>query len=181
MGGAPGYGGFSLSGCGGGRSDCLSPESTMTGADLRHRYRAVRQQHRGHHDDVHRRAMRIIRSSATGADGSLDAADAIDPEEIAAIYRQSDFVAFRQRYMDSLGPPRNFEKMRRSIPNKKIGGLGQQYDQTYVVKRQKNNEAAKKSRDAKRQKYIENQISVMYLTKKVSEMKEIKRRLLLTM
>jgi len=108
--------------------------------------------------------------------------DTVEPDEIAAIYRQSDFVSFRQRYMDSLGPPRNFEKMRRSIPNKKIGGLGQQqYDQTYVVKRQKNNEAAKKSRDAKRQKYIENQISVMYLTKKVSEMKEIKRRLLLSM
>lgn len=109
--------------------------------------------------------------------------DDVDADEIAAIYRQSDFLSFRQRYIDSLGPPRNFEKMRRSVPNKKIsnGGGQQSYDQTYVVKRQKNNEAAKKSRDAKRQKYIENQISVLYLTKKVSEMKEIKRRLLMTM
>ncbi|XP_050521095.1 uncharacterized protein LOC126894258 [Daktulosphaira vitifoliae] len=106
----------------------------------------------------------------------------VDPEEIAAIYRQTDFVAFRQRYLESLGPPKNFEKMRRSVPNKKPPGPdGQQSDQTYVMKRKKNNEAAKRSRDAKRQKYIENQISVMYLTKKVSEMKEIKRRLLMSM
>lgn len=167
----------SLSGCSGGRSDCQSPESTTTTADLRHRYRAELRQQR-HDDHLHRhRAMRM-RSSAP----DVPDLDTVEPDEIAAIYRQSDFVSFRQRYMDSLGPPRNFEKMRRSIPNKKIGGLGQQqYDQTYVVKRQKNNEAAKKSRDAKRQKYIENQISVMYLTKKVSEMKEIKRRLLLSM
>lgn len=106
----------------------------------------------------------------------------VDPEEIAAIYRQSDFVSFRNRYLESLGPPKNFEKMRRSVPNKKPQMNGQQsYDQSYVMKRQKNNEAAKRSRDAKRQKYIENQISVMYLTKKVSEMKEIKRRLLMSM
>ncbi|XP_025410516.1 bromodomain-containing protein 4A-like isoform X2 [Sipha flava] len=104
----------------------------------------------------------------------------VDPEEVAAIYRQSDFVSFRNRYLESLGPPKNFEKMRRSIPNKMNGGQ-HMFDQTYVMKRQKNNEAAKRSRDAKRQKYIENQISVMYLTKKVSELKEIKRRLLMSM
>lgn len=100
-------------------------------------------------------------------------------EEIAAIYRQSDFIAFRQRYLENLGPPKNFEKMRRSVPGKRFGGGGP--DHIYVMKRQKNNEAAKRSRDAKRQKYIENQISVMYLTKKVSEMKEIKKRLLRSM
>lgn len=104
----------------------------------------------------------------------------VDPEEVAAIYRQSDFVSFRNRYLESLGPPKNFEKMRRSVPNKLNGGQ-HMFDQTYVMKRQKNNEAAKRSRDAKRQKYIENQISVMYLTRKVSEMKEIKRRLLMSM
>ncbi|VVC42559.1 Hypothetical protein CINCED_3A010394 [Cinara cedri] len=100
-------------------------------------------------------------------------------EEIAAIYRQSDFIMFRQRYLESLGPPKNFEKMRRSVPGKRFGGGGP--DHVYVMKRQKNNEAAKRSRDAKRQKYIENQISVIYLTKKVNEMKEIKRRLLMSM
>ncbi|XP_050429322.1 D site-binding protein-like [Adelges cooleyi] len=114
---------------------------------------------------------------ASGGDDLRD----VDPDEIAAIYKQSDFVAFRQRYLESLGPPKNFEKMRRSVPNKKPPGPDGQQCDTYVMKRKKNNEAAKRSRDAKRQKYVENQISVMYLTKKVSEMKEIKRRLLMSM
>lgn len=66
--------------------------------------------------------------------------------------------------------------MRRSVPNRLING--HQMDKSYVMKRLKNNEAAKRSRDAKRQKYIENKISVMYLTKKVNELREIKRQLL---
>lgn len=110
--------------------------------------------------------------------GDLLPREPVEPEEVAAIYRQSDFLSFRQRYLESLGPPKNFEKMRRTVPSKRPVPDG---DVTYVMKRKKNNEAAKRSRDAKRQKYIENQISVMYLTKKVNEMKEIKRRLMLTM
>lgn len=144
-----GDGGFSNSG----RSDCQSPD-----------WLAMVQAER-------RRALSLLED-----DPNMDPEEIAD--EIAAIYRQSDFVSFRQRYLESLGPPKNFEKMRRSVPSKWCGGGP---DHLYVMKRQKNNEAAKRSRDAKRQKYIENQISVMYLSKKVSEMKDIKRRLLMSM
>lgn len=115
----------------------------------------------------------------------MDDLGVVDPEEVAAIYRQSDFLWFRYRYMERLGRSRNCEKMRRSRNNSNSNHddhwltPGQQMnDQTHVLKRQKINEAAKRWREAKRQKYIENQISVMYLTNKVSEMKDIKRRLL---
>lgn len=111
--------------------------------------------------------------------------EVVDPEEVEAIYRQSDFFWFRLRYMESLGRTRNFKGMRRSRNNSsknnnELAPGQQQYDQSYVKKRQRINEAAKRSRDAKRQKYIENQIRVMYLTKKLSEMKEIKERMLKT-
>lgn len=109
----------------------------------------------------------------------------VNADDVADIYNSSEFLSFRQRYMDSLGPPRNYEKMRRSMPaNKRSGGGGGQppaYDVMYAQKRMKNNEAAKKSRDAKRQKFLENQISVMYLSKKIREMNEMKRRLLISM
>lgn len=142
-----------------------SPESTTV--DHHH--------HHHHRDDVQRNRLQLLMNAYDNDDLPHDP---VDPEEVAAIYKQSDFVSFRNRYLESLGPPKNFEKMRRSVPNKKPHQDG---DVTYVMKRKKNNEAAKRSRDAKRQKYIENQISVMYLTKKVSEMKEIKRRLLMAM
>lgn len=103
----------------------------------------------------------------------------VDAEDIADIYRTSEFMSFRQRYMDSLGPPRNYEKMRRSVPANKREPPA--FDVMYAQKRVKNNEAAKKSRDAKRQKFLENQISVMYLTKKIREMNDLKRRLLMSM
>lgn len=177
------YGGVDISA---NRSDCPSPESTTTcttTTDDHHLFQHHHQQQRDL-DREHRQRMKAC---------AMDDMDVVDPEEVAAIYRQSDFLSFRHRYMESLGPPRNFEKMRRSNNNNNNNSSSssnnndddhrltpgqQQYDQSYVMKRQKNNEAAKRSRDAKRQKYIENQISVMYLTKKVSEMKDIKRRLL---
>lgn len=181
--GSGSYGGADISAS---RSDCPSPESTTTcttTTDDHHQFHHHHQQHR----DLDREHRHHIKACA------MDDMDVVDPEEVAAIYRQSDFLSFRHRYMESLGPPRNFEKMRRSNNNNNNNSSRssnnndddhrsehgqQQYDQSYVMKRQKNNEAAKRSRDAKRQKYIENQISVMYLTKKVSEMKDIKRRLL---
>lgn len=142
--------GFSSSG----QSDCPSPDWSVEGiAERRRIYRILTEEPHFEPEEM--------------------------AEEIAAIYRQADFILFRQRYLDSLGPPKNFEKMRRSVPSKRIAGGGS--DHMYVMKRQKNNEAAKRSRDAKRQKYIENQISVLYLTKKVNEMKEIKRRLLMSL
>ncbi|XP_060836560.1 GATA zinc finger domain-containing protein 10-like [Rhopalosiphum padi] len=173
------------------RSDCPSPESTTTcttTTDDHHHFN-----HHHHQQQQQRDLDREHHHRIKACD--MDDLDVVDPEEVAAIYRQSDFLSFRHRYMESLGPPRNFEKMRRSSNNNNNNSSSssnnnddhrmtsgqQQYDQTYVMKRQKNNEAAKRSRDAKRQKYIENQISVMYLTKKVSEMKDIKRRLLKSM
>ncbi|XP_050053884.1 transcription factor mef2A-like [Aphis gossypii] len=168
------------------RSDCPSPESTTTcttTTDDHHHFNNL------HHQQKQQQQQRDLdrdhRHRIKACD--MDDLDVVDPEEVAAIYRQSDFLSFRHRYMESLGPPRNFEKMRRSNNNNnnnddhRLSSGQQQYDQSYVMKRQKNNEAAKRSRDAKRQKYIENQISVMYLTKKVSEMKDIKRRLLKSM
>ncbi|CAI6367006.1 unnamed protein product [Macrosiphum euphorbiae] len=168
------YGGLDISA---NRSDCPSPESTTTCTTT------TDDHHLFHH---HHQQQRDLDRDHRHRINAMDDMDVVDPEEVAAIYRQSDFLSFRHRYMESLGPPRNFEKMRRSNNNNNNNSSGssnndddhQQYDQSYVMKRQKNNEAAKRSRDAKRQKYIENQISVMYLTKKVSEMKDIKRRLL---
>ncbi|XP_025198481.1 DNA N6-methyl adenine demethylase-like [Melanaphis sacchari] len=163
------------------RSDCPSPESTTTDDHhhFNHHHR-LQQQQQQQQRDLDREHRHIIKEC------DMDDMDDVDPEDVAAIYKQSDFLSFRNRYIESLGPPRNFEKMRRSNNNNnnddhRLMPGQQQYDQTYVMKRQKNNEAAKRSRDAKRQKYIENQISVMYLTKKVSEMKDIKRRLLKSM
>lgn len=137
--------------------------------------------------DVQRRRRGVINLAdlISGGGGNIVGIDPdVDAEDIADIYRTAEFQAFRQRYMDSLGPPRNYEKMRRSVPaNKQRGNGGQPpaYDVSYAQKRMKNNEAAKKSRDAKRQKFLENQISVMYLTKKIREMNDLKRRLLISM
>ncbi|XP_060855548.1 uncharacterized protein LOC132933249 [Metopolophium dirhodum] len=115
--------------------------------------------------------------------------------ESCARSRQSDFSSIRYQYMESLEPPMNVEKTRQTTNNNDNNnssrssnnnydeqGLtpGQQhYDQTYVMDLQRNNELARRLQDAKRQKYVENQIIVMYLTKKVKKMEDIKRRLLM--
>lgn len=125
---------------------------------------------------------------------ATDDSDVVDPEEVAAIYRQSEFLSLRQRYMESLKPPRNINKIRQSSnnnnnnnnnsscsndnDNRGLTAGQQQKDQTSIMKRKRNNEAARRSWGAKRQKYFENQVKVMYLNKKVSEMKDIKKRLL---
>lgn len=116
---------------------------------------------------------------STGTPGAGRGPDVRD-EDVADIYRTAEFLSFRQRYIDSLGPPRNYEKMRRSVPSDRRTGLSLAYDPSYLQKRMKNNEAAKKSRDAKRQNFIENQICVMYLTKKIRDLNEMKRRLVLS-
>ncbi|KAL4083484.1 hypothetical protein QTP88_028800 [Uroleucon formosanum] len=52
---------------------------------------------------------------------ATDGMDVVNAEE-AAIYRQSDFLSFRRRYMRSLRPPMNIKKMRPSSNNNSGSG-----------------------------------------------------------
>lgn len=115
---------------------------------------------------------------STVADRQETAEEISEREEIEAIYKEEEFLAFRQHYLDCLGPPKNFHKMRRAVPRKVVAG--QQVDHRYLQRRLMNNASAKRSRDNKRQRFVENQISVMYLQYKVKELLAIKDSLLAT-
>lgn len=102
--------------------------------------------------------------------------DEEEQKDLTDMYEADEFKAFRQYYVDCLGPPKSFDKMKRSVPRKLAAG--QQVDEQYLLKRLKNNAAAKRSRDSKRLKFVDNQISVMYLQFKVQQLMRVKYGLL---
>lgn len=106
--------------------------------------------------------------------------DAPTPEEIAGIYAEPDFVAFRQRCLDGVELLGIYEKSSRPAIRTKIGnGCGpQSLDQRRLARRRMNDQAAKRSRDAENQMHIEKMIKVNYLIIKTKQLQERKRRLL---
>lgn len=103
-----------------------------------------------------------------------DLPDDVDANEIAEIYRESEFLEFRQQYMDNLGLSKNVENSERSALNRILNG--NQKNKSYVIKKIKKKEAVRRFREAKWQNTIENKIKIMYLEIKINEMNELKRQ-----
>lgn len=113
----------------------------------------------------------------------------VTPEDIEAIYNDSEYLSFRQqydKYLKDMVVPKTNDRMKRSVPSKRVPGGGFEdpedqrlYEDAYAERRRRNNASAKKSRNARCLRFAENQIRVLYLTKKVQEMEEVKNQMIL--
>lgn len=107
----------------------------------------------------------------------------VDPKDIEAIYKDSEYLSFREQcgqYPMNIEPSKNNQVLLNSVPGSgfEVPEDQRHYEMANRVRLRKNY-LAKKSRYARRQLSIENQIKTIYLSKKVQEMQELKRQMIL--